>query len=167
MSSIATFYLLPDSQRAEFDEARRTEKTITYKRTLFGKKEVITGERYLWEYLDAAAPAKTEFPFSGFVFIDYLFTFVAASAPEDVEAAMRSAAISDHYHVISPSVAATLAAHLQSPPPDADALAEFATEQSPGDIPEYVDALGKAHDFILQWFARVTPGHFGVLHLTF
>jgi len=37
----------------------------------YKKEEVTTGERFLWEYLDSATANKTDFPFSGFAFIDY------------------------------------------------------------------------------------------------
>lgn len=85
MSSIATFYLLANTKRAEFIDAHRNQKTVTHKRGLFGTKEIVTGDRFLWEYLDSAATDKTDFPFSGFTFIDYFFTFLTASLPKHLE----------------------------------------------------------------------------------
>lgn len=114
MSSIATFYLLPETGRAEFTDAHRNQKSITYKRSLFGRKEVITGERFLWEYLDSAATDRTELPFSGFPLIDYLFTFVATNLPENLQAALSAAAIDEHYYAISADLAAKFAEYLQS-----------------------------------------------------
>jgi hypothetical protein len=166
MSSIATFYVLPNSKRVEFAEAHRTEKTVTYKRTLFGRKEVVTGERFLWEYLDSATTDKIDFPFSGFVFIDYFFTFVTSTLPKDLETALAGAAVDEHYYAISSDLAATFAEYLQTHPPDDAALSAFAAEQN-ADDPEYVRALRETHDFILRWFSRIAPGSFGALHITF
>lgn len=39
MSSFVTFYVLPETKRAEFAEAQRNQKTVTYKRGFFGTKE--------------------------------------------------------------------------------------------------------------------------------
>ena len=72
MSSIATFYILSEASRSAFDDAQRDQKTVTYKRGLFGTKEIVTGDRFLWEYLDSTTAGKTGFDFSGFAFIDYL-----------------------------------------------------------------------------------------------
>jgi hypothetical protein len=73
MSSIATFYTLPAAKRDSFNEARRTEKTVTYKKGFlgFGSRQEITGERYLWEYLDQEAASKHDFQYSGFAIVDY------------------------------------------------------------------------------------------------
>lgn len=166
MSSIATFYLMHEAKRAEFTEAHRTEKTVTYKRTLFGKKEVTTGERFLWEYLDSTTIDKTDFPFSGFVFIDYFFAFVTRTLPKDLEAALAAAAIDEHYYAISSALAATFAEYLQAHPADDAALTAFAAEQN-GDDPEYVRALRETHDFVLRCSSQIPPGRFGVLHITF
>jgi 2-hydroxychromene-2-carboxylate isomerase len=53
MSSIATFYVLSEASRAAFDDAQRDQKTVAYKRGLFGTKEIVTGDQFLWEYLDS------------------------------------------------------------------------------------------------------------------
>jgi hypothetical protein len=166
MSSIATFYILPDSKRAEFAEAHRTEKTVTYKWTLFGRKEVVTGERFLWEYLDAATADKSDFPFSGFAFIDYFFTFGTSTFPKELVTALASAAVDDNFYVISSDMAAAFAEYLQSHPPQDAALSAFATEHNPDDT-EYAQTLRQTHDFVLHWFRRVSSGSFGVLHITF
>src|SRR5688572_5284513 len=105
MSSIATFYVLPESKRAQFTEAHRTEKEVT------------TGERFLWEYLDSATTDKTDFPFSGFVLIDYFFTFVTSTLPKDLKTGLAAAAIDEHYYAISRDLAATFAEYLQTHPP--------------------------------------------------
>ena len=49
MSSIATFYILSEASRSAFDDAQRDQKTVAYKRGLFGTKEIVTGDRFLWE----------------------------------------------------------------------------------------------------------------------
>ena len=53
MSSFATFYILSEASRSAFGDAQRDQKTVTYKRGLFGTKEIVTGDRFLWEYLDS------------------------------------------------------------------------------------------------------------------
>lgn len=166
MSSIATFYVLPDSKRAEFTEAHRTEKAVTYKRTLFGRKKVTTGERFLWEYLDSATANKTDFPFSGFAFIDYFFTFATSTLPKDLETALFGAALNEHYYSISSDLAATFAEYLQTHPPEEAALSALAAEHNPDDT-EYSQTLRETHDFVLRWFGSIAPGRFGVLHITF
>jgi len=167
MSSVATFYILPEAKRAEFTNAHRNQKTVTYKRGLFGTKEVVTGDRFLWEYLDSTITDKTDFPFSGFAFIDYFFTFVTSTLPKELETALAGAALDEHYYSFSSDLAASFAQYLQSHPPDSAALASFAAEQQPDGGAEYVQCLRETHDFILGWFGRVAPGSFGVLSISF
>lgn len=167
MSSIATFYLLPDTKRAEFTDAHRNQKTVTYKRGLFGTKEIVTGDRFLWEYLDSATTDRTDFPYSGFEFIDYFFKFLTASLPKHLESALRSAAIDDHYFAFSADLAASFSEYLNSHPPDLGALSAFAAAHNPDGSKEYVAALREAHEFVLPWFRSISPGRFGVLHITF
>ena len=90
MSSIATFYILSEANRSAFADAQRNQKTVTYNRGLFGTKEIVTGDRFLWEYLDSATTGKTDFDFSGFAFIDYLLSFVTASLPEHLNVALKA-----------------------------------------------------------------------------
>jgi len=165
MASIATFYLLPETQRAEFLAAHRDQKTVTYRRSLFGKKEVVKGERYLWEYLDAEAGKRREFPFSGFVLIDYFYTFV--SLPPELDAELESTGVDENYTAISAGLAASLGQFLEAHPAEPAALAAFAEEEGREPSPEYVQALRETHDFLLDWFRHIAPGKFGVLHLTF
>lgn len=167
MSSIATFYLLPETRRAEFTDAHRNQKSITYKRSLFGRKEVITGDRFLWEYLDSATTDSTEFPFSGFALINYLFTFVANNLPENLKSALSGAAIDDHYYAFSAELAAKLSECLESHPPSPTALFAFAAEHNPSGGAEDLRVLTETHDFVLLWFRSIAPGNFGVLHITF
>ncbi len=167
MSSIATFYILPESKRVDFTEAHRNEKTVTLQRGFFGTKTVVTGERFLWEYLDSTSKDRTDLPFPGFAFIDYFFAFVAPSLPKDLEAALRAAALNEHYYLFSSDVAARLAAYLSSHPPDSATLSEFAAEQNPAGGAPYVQTLFLTHDFVAAWFGRTAAGTFGVLHITF
>jgi hypothetical protein len=167
MSSIATFYLLSIDKRDEFDDAHRNQKTVTYKRGLFGTKELVTGERFLWEYLDTASIAKTEFDYSGFVFIDYLLTYVSANLPKDLETALSSTAVDDHHYAISAELAVSLEEYLRSHPPDSAALETFITENNPDADEEYINILRDTHDFLRRWFGSIEPSHFGVIHITF
>jgi hypothetical protein len=167
MSSIATFYILPETKRVEFTDAHRNQKTITFKRTLFGRKEVVTGDRFLWEYLDAANADRTDFPFSGFAFIEYFFTFVASTLPKDMESALAGAAVDEHHYVFSAQLAASFAEYLRLHPPESAALSAFVAEHNPTGGAEYVRVLGETHDFLLRWFSRIASGSFGVLHITF
>ena len=165
MSSIATFYLLPETGRAEFLSAHRNQKSVTHKRAFFGTKEVVTGERFLWEYLDTAATQRTAFPMSGFVIVDYLFTFVAL--PEPLVSALNEGAEDDPYYVITAELATSLAQFLGAHVPSLEALSAFAEESTPDPTGEYAQALLKTHDLLLDWFSRIPAGTFGVLHLTF
>ena len=63
-------------------------------------------------------------------------------------------------------LAATFTQYLQAHPPDDAALFTFAAEQN-ADDPAYVRALRETHDFAQRWFSQITPGQFGVLHITF
>lgn len=167
MSSIATFYVLPESKRAAFSEAKRNQKTVRYQRGFFGTKEVVTGDRFLWEYLDAECLERTEFPYSGFVFVDYFFTYLVSRLPQDLESALGGAAVDEHHYMFSAMLAAGLAAYLQSHPPDAIALGEFVVENNPDAGGEYVGALRETHDWLLGWFSGLQGGSFGVIHVTF
>ena len=53
IASIATFYILSETSRSAFDDAQRDQKTVTYNRGLFGTNEIVTGNRFLWEYFGA------------------------------------------------------------------------------------------------------------------
>jgi len=166
MSCIATFYLLLESQHTEFIAAHRDEKKVTYKSTLFGKKEIVTGEKYLWEYLDDAAKTKEDLPYSGFVLVDYLFVFT--TFPEDLDAELTAVEIDEHYTVFSADLASRLAEYFKANPPADKALTTFAAEERPGEnATEYAEALREVHGLFLAWMQRVNPGEFGVLHLSF
>jgi hypothetical protein len=167
MSSIATFYILPEASRSAFAEAQRNQKTVTYRRGWFGTKEMVTGDRFLWEYLDSATIGKTEFDFSGFVFIDYLLSFVTASLPEHLNLALRSAMVDDHYFAISADFASSLAEYLRSHPPEATALRAFVADNNKGVDENYVNALRETHEFLVSWFGRIAQDSFGVIHITF
>jgi hypothetical protein len=167
MSSIAAFYMLPEASRSAFADAQRNQKTVTYKRGWFGAKEIVSGDRFLWEYLDSANTGKTEFAFSGFAFIDYLLSFVTASLPEHLDVALRSAMVDDHYFAISADFASSLAEHLRSHPPDATALRAFVADNNPGADEEYVGALRETHDFLVSWLGSIARNSFGVIHITF
>jgi hypothetical protein len=164
MSSIATCYILPESRRAALAEAKRNERTETFKNHLFFKRKVVSGDRHLWEFLDEQCDHCLDFPYSGFVLIDYFYTFVAL--PEPLQQALNAAAIDDHHTVIDPPLAAGLAGFLESRPPDDAALSRFADEQGQ-DPREYVEPLRATHGVLIDWFRRVGPSQFAVLHLTF
>lgn len=167
MSSLATFYILPAAKRESFAEARRTEKTVTYKKGFmgFGSREVVTGERYLWEYLDLEATSTHDFQYSGFAIVEYFFTFVQLSEP--LQAQLNAASSPDgHYYQFEHSLASSIAEHLENHPPDHAELTEFASEQGQK-ASEYVPLLTETHDTLIQWLRLVSSSHFGVLHLTF
>lgn len=167
MSSFVTFYVLPEAKRLEFVEAQRKQKTVTYKRGFFGTKEVVTGERFLWEYLDSETADKVDLPFSGFVFIDYFLTFVAERLPEPLKAALEDAMADEHYLVFSKDQAASFAAYLQLNPPKTVDLEAFATEHQPEGGQEYIQCLRETHAFLQTWFGGIGTTKFGVVHLTF
>lgn len=165
MSSIVTCYILRESQRSEFLEAHRNEKTISYERGFLGIKEVVRGERFLWEYLDCAAAARLEFPFSGFALIDYLFSFVLF--PGHLQQAFASAEVDESYYAISADLARALADFLESHLPSSAALIAFVPEEGCGSPGEYADILLNTHDILLDWLRRLSRGYFAVLHITF
>lgn len=167
MSSIATFYLLPETKRTAFAAAHRDQKTVTYKRGFFGTKEQVTGERFFWEYLDEAAAKKIDFDFSGFAFIEYFFTFAAASLPAELERAINGAALDDHHYDISAGLASSLAGYLHGHPPDLEALRSFVADNVPAADEGYAEVLRETHDFLVTWFSSIAAGSFGVIHITF
>lgn len=164
MSSILTVYQMPEARRAAFEHAHANEKTVTYKSGFFGKKEIVTGERYLWEYLDEAAIGKIDFPYSGFLFIEYFFTFL--ELPDDIQAKLNASALNDHYYLIDAVLAAEILAFLDANAPSAAALASFAESEGRNE-PDYIEALLSTHSQIAQWLSTCTGGTFLVLHLTF
>ena len=167
MSSIATFYILAEDKRDLFTEARKTEKTVTFKKGFFGfdVREVVTGDRFLWEFLDQEATSKHDFDYSGFIIVDYFFTFV--QLPDPLQTQLTAATSPDgHYFQFEHLLASSLVDHLQSHPPDHAELAEFAREQG-HDASECVPLLIETHSTLIQWFRLVTLSQFGVLHLTF
>jgi len=164
MSSILTVYKVSESRRSEFEHAYLNEKKVAYKRGLFGMKEIITGEAYLYEYLDGAAEQKTDFEMSGFLFIDYFFTFVVL--PDDLQAALTASARGEHYHVIEAPLAEKLRTFLETRSPSAAALTTFAEGEGKNE-PGYVEALLHTHAQIVEWLRSCTSGTFLVLHLTF
>ena len=167
MSSFATFYILAETKQAEFADAQRNQKIVTYKRGFFGTKEIVIGDRFLWEYLDSATTCKTELDFSGFALIDYLLTFVTASLPEQLDNSLRIAAVDDHHSAISADFAERFGEYLRSHPPDAKALQSFVAENNPDADDEYVGILREIHDFLVRWFGSIDRNSFGVIHITF
>jgi hypothetical protein len=165
MSSIATFYLLRESDRAAFDEAKRKEKTITYKRGFFRTKEIVNGERFLWEYLDEIAEERIEFPYSGFLLIDYLFTFLESVEP--IQTAFAAAAIDGNYYSIPVPVAAKVAGFLESNPPDIKALESFSGQQGVELPKEHAALLRETHETLKHWLGKISQDRFGVLQLSF
>lgn len=165
MSSIATFYLLPESARTDFEEAKRTEKTITYKRGIFRTKEIVTGDRFLWEYLDEAAEERIEFPYSGFVLIDYLFTFLEGVEP--IQSDFATAAIDANYYSIPRPMAERVALFLEANPPDGKALETFADQHGAESPKQHAKLLRETHETLKHWFRKVSQERFGVLQLTF
>jgi hypothetical protein len=164
MSSIATFYLLATSKQESFREAKRTERTETFKRGLFFTKKIVSGDRHLWEFLDEESDRKLELPFSGFVLIDYFFTFL--QLPDGLHAALTAAAVDEHHTWIDAALAGDLVRFLGSQPPDDRELSEFAAEQEM-DPARYPEDLKEAHRFLLDWLRQVDASRFGVLHITF
>ena len=105
MSSIATFYIVSAAKRDSFTEARRTEKTVTYKKGFlgFGSREIVTGDRYLWEFLDLEAASKHDFDHSGFAIVDYFLTFSCQShcrhsSRLPPRQAVTTSSLSTHWH---------------------------------------------------------------------
>jgi hypothetical protein len=167
MSSLATFYLLAESDREACIQAHRSQRIVTYKRSLFGTREVTTGDRFFWEYLDSASVEKIDFPFSGFAVIDYLFTFAPQWLPSGLQIDLENSSLDENYYLVSQSLAVLLADSLGSQHPDEAKLHEFAVEQAPQDALEYVPILRETHEFLRGWFSSIPVGSFGVIHLTF
>ncbi len=167
MSSLATFYILPDSKFGECKDAHQNQKTIAYKKTFFGRKEVTTGERFFWEYLEQATRDRLDLPYSGFAFIEYFLNFLPRELPEDLEADFNASALDDNYYLFTHPIATRFVAYLKSNQPDAVRLREFVQEQDADEVNAWVESISGTHDFSLQWFERITVGNFGVIHLTF
>lgn len=167
MSSIATFYILAEDKRDSLTEARKTEKTVTLKKGFlgFGSRAVITGERYLWEYLDQESASKHNFDYSGFVIVDYFFTFV--QFPEPLQTQLTTASSPDgHYFQFEHPLASAIAEYLEKHPPDHAELVDFASEQGQ-DASLHVPLLIETHSTLIQWLRLVSSSQFGILHLTF
>lgn len=140
------------------------EKKVTYKSGLFGKKEVITGEKFLWEYLDEHSVTKIEFDYSGFLFIDYFFSFVVL--PDDIQSRLNSGSRGAHYYLIDFPLASAILNYLTANQPSLESLTEYATGEGKLDI-DYPKALLSVHDQVVDWTRSCTKDTFLVLHLTF
>ena len=167
MSCIATFYLLPEARRAEFETAKKNEPTTSYERRLvFFKVPVISGGPPLYEYLDGAATSRLELPYSGFAIISYLFNF-RGEDPVLVPL-LKQAEFDEYFHVFSPAVARSVATCLSANPPVREELQKFAREEeSEGDVEETVSVLTETHRILAEWFSQVREGQVGILHLSF
>ncbi len=167
MSSIATFYMIDESDRESFSRAEMNQKTHSMNKGFlgFGRRPVTTGELYLWEYLDDAAADKLDFEYSGFAIIDYFFTYI--QFPEEMQSELATATSScGHYIRFEPRLANLIVDHLEQSSPDESSLTEFA-EESGHEVPEYVAVLIQTHTILIQWLRALSSGQFGVLHLTF
>ncbi len=164
MSSILTVYRMAESRRLEFENAYADEKKVSYKSGFFGKKEIVTGELFLWEYLDQSALQRIDFEYSGFLFIDYFFSFVVF--PEDIQLELNASARGEHYHALDSTLARKIRAFLLSNTPSHDALSLFANEENNME-PGYPEALLSTHNQLIQWLDSCTDGSFIVIHLTF
>ena len=137
MSCIATFYTFPDAQRETFAVTQNTD----------------------------VASSSEDFHLSGFVIVDYLFTFV--ELPEDLQTQMTAGTLSDGQFVqFERPFAVSLGTHLEAHQPDQDRLAEFAVEQGQ-DPSEYCPLLTETHSTLIRWLSGLPESHFGVLHLSF
>ena len=130
-----------------------------------GGRGVVTGDRYLWDYLDQLSGEKHDFDYSGFALIDYFLTFVAL--PEPLKTLLGLATSPDgHYYCFDYPLAADVSSYLETHPPDPTELSGFASEQ--GQVPgDYARLLMASHDALIRWLKCVSPSHCGVLHLTF
>ena len=164
MSSIATLYTLNESERPNLAEAKRREKTVTYKRGLFRTKEIISGDRYLWEYLDSSATQKIDFPHSGFVIVDYLFTLIEFT--EDIQEMIDDQVIDEHYNTFDHALCGRIAAFLEDKNPSDSDFEAFARDEG-RDPDGYIEALRTTHTLLVDWFRSANADELLVLHLTF
>jgi hypothetical protein len=164
MSSILTVYRMAESKRTDFEHAYANEKKVTYKSGFFGKKEMVTGDQFLWEHLDDVAFDKIDFGYSGFVFIDYFFTYVVL--PDETRTRLNSASRGEHYYVIDAALASSIRDYLLTHRPSIESLTAFAKEE--GKMEDgYPEVLLSTHDQIVELMALPANDIFLVIHLTF
>lgn len=164
MSCIATFYTLPESLRSEFQQAKEVEKrTVTTKKMFFFTKQEEVGERYLWEYLDESNTAKFDFQYSGFLLVDYLWTYLQLDAKYFQN-------VDDYFMTITAENAKSLEDYLKENPIDEEKLSAFLTEDQGLPQEEHrqaIEAYSRVHSYMIQTLEKIGGDLFGILYLSF
>lgn len=165
MSCIVTFYLLPESQHAAFLSSKEREPRVEENKLLgFAKRKQVPGEA-VWEFLDRVAEKRSELEFSGFLLIDYLFTYLQIASDEYFES------LDEYYLALPPGGAEKLAAFLGAHPVDRPAIEHYLKNDgrplAPVERDDTLAAYESAHASLLEWCTEIRTGTFGVLHLSF
>lgn len=165
MSCIATFYVLPESQRADFLSSKQREPHVEERRILFFRQRRQVSGEHVWEYLDRVAAKKTNLDFSGWLLVDYLFVY------RQIKDADHFERLDEYYMAMFPSGAERLAASLGARPVDRAAIELYLTQDdrplAESEREDTLTAYERAHSSLVEWCASIRPGVFGVLHLSF
>jgi hypothetical protein len=165
MSCIATFYLLPESQRAAFLSSKEREPHGENTKVLFFTlRKQVAGEQ-IWEFLDRVAVKKTDLEFSGFLLVDYLFVYLRIKGDDYFQR------LDENYSALMPNGAERLAAFLATRPVDRSTIERYLKDDgrplAESERDDTLSAYETAHAKLAEWCASVRPGTFGVLHLSF
>jgi len=165
MSCIATLYVLPESQHADFLSSNQRGPRIEEKKFLFfTQRKQVPGE-HVWEFLDRVATKKIDLKYSGFLLVDYLFVYLQI---RDADYFDR---LDEYYSALSPSGAQKLSGILTSRPVDLAAIEHYLKEDgrplAESEREDTLTAYEKAHADLLDWCALIRAEAFGVLHLSF
>lgn len=165
MSCIATLYVLPESQHADFLSSNRREPRIEEKKFLFfTQRKQVPGE-HVWEFLDRVAMKRTDLEYSGFLLVDYLFVYLQI---RDADYFDR---LDEYYSALSPSGAQKLSAFLTTRPVDRAAIEHYLKEDgrplAESEREDTLAAYEKTHADMLSWCTSIRGETFGVLHLSF
>ena len=165
MSCIAKFYVFPLSKCDAFFQAKAKEsrkRVEVRRRLLFFSRQLQVPEEPLWAWMDRESSVRCNFPFSGFLISDYLFTLYAEPCAGYFQT------VDDYASLLSAENSKLLSDFLSSHLPERHALEGFLRQDRKKEPDtEIVDAFISLHAILLEWCYLVKPNSFGVLYLSF
>ena len=167
MSCFVDFFLIPESKRDEFVNCVRDQTKIVLKPFLFFWHRLVIppGVCEISTYLEQAAMENHGFPFSGWFVQEYLYCYLANDSTLD--ALIQEGTLDDNCLVIAELEAQALLTYMKNHSLPNEQLRAFVESKIDGDSEDETEALMETHRILVEWFERVTPGHFGVLYFCY
>jgi hypothetical protein len=122
MSCIAKFHVFPLNKYDAFFQVKAKEnkkRVMVRKSLLFFSSQSEVPEEPLWAWMDRESSVRCNFPYSGFLIADYLFTFYAEPCASYFQT------VDDYASLLSAENSKLLSDFLSSHPPERHALEDF------------------------------------------